>query len=87
MAQHGQSELHQEELQTVAGRQEHAGYCQKGMEMQKKTHTQFASSLAGRYSTTLSMQACILCRSGAHTHAGIEVSWYLFQEAGFLSPG
>ena len=31
MAQHGQSELHQEELQTVAGRQEHAGYCQKGM--------------------------------------------------------
>lgn len=31
MAQHGQSELHQEELQTVAGRQEYAGYCQKGI--------------------------------------------------------
>lgn len=32
VAQHGQSELHSEKRQTLAGRQEHAGYCQKGIE-------------------------------------------------------
>ena len=37
VAQHGQSELHQEELQAVAGGQEHAGYCQKGMKIENET--------------------------------------------------
>lgn len=36
MAQHGQPELHQEELQTVAGRQEHAGDGQKGIKKERQ---------------------------------------------------
>lgn len=30
VAQHGQPQLHQEELQALAGGQKHAGYCEKG---------------------------------------------------------
>ena len=30
VAQHGQPQLHQEELQTLAGGQKHAGDCEKG---------------------------------------------------------
>lgn len=37
MAQHGQSELYQEELQAMAGRQEHAGYRQKGIRVEQNT--------------------------------------------------
>lgn len=66
MAQYGQSELHQEELQTVAGRQEHAGYCQKGIKC--RSNAPFFSSQDLKDSVSPSVQAqCVLGCSGEST--------------------
>lgn len=62
VAQHGQSKLHQEELQTMAGRQEYAGYCQKGTEVQTHKPVQFSPyRLRKRWSTAASIRPFCIC--------------------------
>lgn len=60
MAQHGQSQLHPEELQTLARGQEHAGDCQKGRRYLKRCRGFLLFGLCGRLSVK---------------HAGIMHTW------------